>query len=397
MRNSLLQNGAKLMADIATNVLRLKEWVTVPDAAKYLSGKLGTAISASDLLLWAKNKRLQMSILFDIEINVKLGEIFPLEGSEKRKFNTKLASVLLDGDDPQVFLRPTKPKVQVISNLWDFIVFNGDPLNAPQPSAQNRIQLTYPYPTSGRNLKLPAEFGIFVTRAGLTALLPEDYGQNSWRNNSQLVVRADVLEKFGEAQSDQSSPDQQHATQNPSKDPCSAFRSMKNLTADEISITFVGDKNEYGIGANNLLDISARTTTKSVALAEIGLINKHSGHLNDQCAILLGMAQKINLPYSVANGKKISRLRGIFRSHLNCTDDPFDPYRKAVGWNPRFKISDNRGAADLRAKREAERRTSSLEQLQEKGTQFAQDDQTQSFEGDDADEWIKLRDPDSAS
>ena len=83
MRNSLLQNGAKLMADIATNVLRLKEWVTVPDAAKYLSGKLGTAISASDLLLWAKNKRLQMSILFDIEINVKLGEIFPLEDPRK--------------------------------------------------------------------------------------------------------------------------------------------------------------------------------------------------------------------------------------------------------------------------------------------------------------------------
>ena len=200
-----------------------------------------------------------------------------------------------------------------------------------------------------------------------------------------------------EAQSDQSSPDQQHATQNPSKDPCSAFRSMKNLTADEISITFVGDKNEYGIGANNLLEISARDTTKSVALAAIGLIDMHSRELNSQCTILLGMAQKIKLPYSGANSKKISRLRGVFRSYLNCTDDPFDLYRKAVGWNPRFKISDNRGAADVRAKREAERRTSSLEQLQEKGTQFAQDDQTQSFEGDDADEWIKLRDPDSAS
>ena len=112
------------------------------------------------------------------------------------------------------------------------------------------------------------------------------------------------------------------------------------------------------------------------------------------------MAQKIKLPYSSANSKKISRLRGIFRSHLNCTDDPFDPYRKAVGWNPRFKISDNRGAADLRAKREAERRTSSLEQLQENGAQFPQNDQTQSFEGDDADdayEWLKNHNPDSTS
>jgi hypothetical protein len=391
------------MADIATNVLRLKPWVTVPDAAKYLSGKLGIAISASDLLLWAKNKRLQMSILFDIVVRVKFGEIFPLKGSEKRKFNTKLASLLLDDTNPpRVFLRSTKKSPQIISNLWDFIAFNSDPLNTPQPSTQNRIQLTYPYPnpTGGRNLKLPVESGIFVTREGLTALLPEEYGPNSWRQNSQLVVRTDVLEEFVEAQSDQPSPDQQNTTQNPSKDPCSAFRSMKNLTADEISITFVGDKNEYGIAANNLLEISARDTTKSVALAAIGLIDMHSRQLNSQCTILLGMSQKINLPYSVANGKKISRLRGIFRSHLNCTDDPFDSYRKAVGWNPRFKISDNRGAADLRAKREAERRTSSLEQLQENGAQFPQNDQTQSFEGDDADdanEWLKNHNPDSTS
>ena len=390
------------MADIATNVLRLNEWVTVPAAARYLSEKLGTAISASDLLLWAKNKRLQMSILFDIVVRVKFGEIFPLEGSEKRKFNTKLASVLLDGDDPQVFLRPTKPTVELISKLWDFISFNGDPISASQPPAQDVIETiaSYPNPAGGQDLELPVESGVFVTKEGLTALLPEEYGPDSWRHHSQLVIRIDVLEKFVEAQSDQSSPDQQHATQNPSKDPCSAFRSMKNLTADEISITFVGDKNEYGIGANNLLEISARDTTKSVALAAIGLIDMHSRQLNSQCTILLGMAQKIKLPYSSANSKKISRLRGVFRSYLNCTDDPFDLYRKAVGWNPRFKISDNRGAADVRAKREAERRTSSLEQLQEKGTQFAQDDQTQSFEGDDADdayEWLKNRNPDSTS
>ena len=390
------------MADIATNVLRLNEWVTVPAAAKYLSEKLGTAISASDLLLWAKNKRLQMSILFDIVVRVKFGEIFPLKGSEKRKFNTKLASALPNGDDSQVFLRHTKPTVQMISKLWDFIAFNGDPLNTPRPSTRNRIQIIYAYPNpaGGQDLELPVESGVFVTREGFTALLPEEYGPDSWRQNSQLVVRTDVLEKFVEAQSDQSSPDQQYATQNPSKDPCSAFRNMKNLTADEISITFMRDKNEYGIGANNLLEISARGTTKSVALAAIGLIDMHSSQLNSQCTILLGMAQKIKLPYSSANSKKISRLRGIFRSHLNCTDDPFDPYRKAVGWNPRFKISDNRGAADLRAKREAERRTSSLEQLQENGAQFPQNDQTQSFEGDDADdayEWLKNHNPDSTS
>ena len=388
------------MTDVATNVLRLKEWVTVPDAAKYLSGKLGIAISDADLLSWAKNKRFQMSILFNITINVEFGEIFPLEGSEKRKFNAKLASVLLDDDDPQVFLRHTEPTVQMISNLCDFISFNGDPISTSQPSAQDVIEIifAYPNPAGGQDLELPVKSGVFVTRGGYTALLPEEYGPNSWRQNSQLVVRTDVLEEFAETQSDQSSPGQQTTNPNPPGDPCNAFRSMENLTADEISITFVGAKNDYGIGANNLLEISARGTTKYVALAEIGLINKHSGHLNDQCAILLGMAQKNNLQISTVNSKKISRIRDIFFNHLNCTDDPFDPYRKAVGWNPRFRLRDNRGAADLRAKREAERRTSSLEQLQEKGTQFAQDDETQSFEGDELGvKWLKDNDPNSVS
>ena len=388
------------MADVATNVLRLKEWVTVPDAAKYLSGKLGTTIPDSDLLLWAKNKRLPMSIFFEILVDVKYGEIFPLKDSEKRKFNTKLASVLLDDDDPQVFLRHTEGPPQVISNLCDFIAFNVDIISASQPLAQDVIEVMYlcPNPAGGQNLKLPVEFGVIVTRAGLTALLPEEYGPNSWRQNSQLVVRTDVLEKFGEAQSDQSSPSQQNTTKNPSGDPCNAFRSMKNLTADEISITFVGDKIDYWIGANNFLEISARGITKSVALAAIGLIKLHNGQPNCQCAVLLGMTLKIKLPYSVANGKKISRIRAIFCNHLNCTEDPFDPYRKAVGWIPRFKVSDNCGAAYARAKREVEGRTSSLDQLQESGVQFAQDGQTQSFEGDEVGaKWLKDNDPNSVS
>ena len=375
------------MADVATNVLRLKEWVTIPDAAKYLSGKLGTTIPDSDLLLWAKNKRLPMSIFFEILVDVKYGEIFPLKDSEKRKFNTKLASVLLDDDDPQVFLRHTEGSPQVISDLCDFIAFNVDLISASQPLAQDVIEVMYlcPNPAGGQNLKLPVEFGVIVTRAGLTALLPEEYGPNSWRQNSQLVVRTDVLEKFGEAQS----PSQQNTTKNPSGDPCNAFRSMKNLTADEISITFVGDKNEYGLGVNNLVEIAARGKTKSVALAAIDLIGLHKRRLNKQCATLLSMSQKRKLPISQGNRKSISRLREVFRNHLGVNDDPFEPYRKSAGWVPRFKIFDKRGAADERAKREGIRKTDSLETATERGMQFGD------TRNDPADVFLKNYDPDA--
>ena len=181
---------------------------------------------------------------------------------------------------------------------------------------------------------------------------------------------------------------------------CAVFLAMKNLTADEVGITFVGDKAESGIGTNNLLEISARSETKRVALAEIGLIDLHRSSLNDQGVILLGMAQKKILPSTGPNRKKISRLRAVFRNHLGISDDPFYPYRKSVGcgWEPRFKINDNRGAADERARREAERRTMSYEQLMESGEKIGDSNLThQSFdsENDAADDWLKKNDPDA--
>ena len=184
------------------------------------------------------------------------------------------------------------------------------------------------------------------------------------------------------------------------ENPCDVFLAMKKLTADEVSITFVGDESEYGIGTNNLLEISARGVTKSVALAAIGLIDLHSRSLNEQCATLLGMSQKMNLPSSVANRKKISRLRDVFRNHLGISDDPFDPYRKGAGWVPRFKIFDKRGAADKRAKREAERRTVSYEHLMETGEKIDDTNQThQSLdsENDPAADWLRDNDPDAAA
>nr|SPS05761.1 protein of unknown function [Candidatus Nitrotoga fabula] len=114
---------------------------------------------------------------------------------------------------------------------------------------------------------------------------------------------------------------------------CAVFRAMEKLTADDVTITFVGDKNVSGMG-NNMLEISARGVTKRVALAEIGLVDRRGNALNLQGAILLGMAQNMKLPSNQKNIKKISRLRAILRDHLGIQDDPFEGYRQSVGWFP---------------------------------------------------------------
>ena len=182
-----------------------------------------------------------------------------------------------------------------------------------------------------------------------------------------------------------------------SGDPCAVFRTMVNLTAEQISITFVGDRTESGTGANNKLKISARNKTKYVALVALDLVSqRREGGLNHQGAILLGMAQKKKLTRTNSIAMKITRLRKIFHEHLGISGDPFDPYRKGVGWEPRFKIADDRGATDERARQEAEQRTVSYEGLLETGTQFGDTNQTHQFpdlENDTVEEWLKNNDP----
>ena len=179
---------------------------------------------------------------------------------------------------------------------------------------------------------------------------------------------------------------------------CEIFRAMKILTADEVSVTFVGDKTESGIGANSMLEISARGETRRVALAALDLVDRRQGSLNSQGGILLGMAQKKKLTRTEPNAAKMTRLREVFRKHLGINDDPFGHYRKGVGWEPHFKIFDNRGAADKRAKREAERRTESYEQLNEsgeKGDDTNQSQQSFDSENDATGGWLKDNDPDA--
>ena len=185
---------------------------------------------------------------------------------------------------------------------------------------------------------------------------------------------------------------------NAAENPCDVFLAMENLDASELAIAFGGDKSETGLGANNMLEICARKETRRVALATLELVDRRGGSVNSQGVVLLGMANRKNLPHSGANAAKMKRLRDVFREHLGIRADPFEPYRKSAGWVPRFKLADKRGAADERAKREAERRTDSYEQLNERGDRFAdfgQSHQSVDDESEPGAQWLKNNDPDS--
>ncbi|TSA09630.1 MAG: hypothetical protein D4R79_13380 [Comamonadaceae bacterium] len=172
-------------------------------------------------------------------------------------------------------------------------------------------------------------------------------------------------------------------------DLCAVFRELKNLDVSEFSIAFVGDKEESGTGINNMLEISAREVTRRIPLASLELVNRHkaSGGLNAVGLILLAMTKNKVIGKTDENEKSVSRFRAIIKKKLGIVGNPFEPYRQGVGWAPLFKLADKRGAADARAKHDAERRTQSLDELKENGIEFS--DASSENAVDPADEWMK--------
>lgn len=176
-------------------------------------------------------------------------------------------------------------------------------------------------------------------------------------------------------------------------DHCSAFRALQGLRPDEIAMAFIGDRSDAGLCGNNMLEISARGVCRRVSLAEFGFVDRRNGTLTQQAVVLIGLAQGKEIRRTGdANAKIMERLRAILRKHLGLKHDPFLPHNSERGWLPLFSISDRRGAADERAKRDAERKTVSLELMQEAGHQFAADENNWAEE-DPADQWLKEHAP----
>jgi hypothetical protein len=116
------------------------------------------------------------------------------------------------------------------------------------------------------------------------------------------------------------------------------FTEMEGLSPTELTVTFVGDKEESGLGGSNLIVFSARGVTKRVALGAVGLSDGRHGSVNSQGVILLGLANKKKITSTNENMKKMSRLRAIFKQFLGITSDPFEPYKKGQGWVPLFNL-----------------------------------------------------------
>jgi hypothetical protein len=168
---------------------------------------------------------------------------------------------------------------------------------------------------------------------------------------------------------------------------CADFLALPDLLAREVSIEFVA-----GDSGGVILNVSARKVKHRIALAELGLIDRRKGVMNTQGGLLLGLAQGRRIKTSSQKtAKQFERLRNALKSSLGIKDNPITN-QDGVGYLPTVQLADKRGTADMRAKREAERRTVSLDELQESGIQFEGNVRAEcdnESEGDAADEWLR--------
>jgi hypothetical protein len=175
---------------------------------------------------------------------------------------------------------------------------------------------------------------------------------------------------------------------------CNDFCTLPNLRWDEVTISLVGDKGD-GLAGNNMLEIRARDITRRITLGEADLVDRRSGSLNYQSAVLVRMAMGEAVRRTEKAGDMsavMKHLRNALRRLLGLTDDPFHRHHKERGWLPFFQLIDQRGLADQRAAIAAERRTGSYDQLQDIGVQFEAKGDTGEGEVDTADDWLTKND-----
>ena len=435
-------------------LLDFKEWLTVLDAAKHLSILFKEEVTEADVLQLAFEKKLKLSIHILMDTPAKRAELLNKADLENYpQFYTSDARWNFHqcNDLGNAALSVREDKIQFLVGTLDLPMIDGEQAAIERKfrqllglSSLNENYVDSIYVEDAGNLyelqeqlsdpiylNLPEDANLLeVQRA--SAMQRYIHARNfpsdaifvvrisSLREFEQAVIRAPTifdktalaldktaLIRLVDKPTSNNSEGSHTITdgggtigvgQGIPENQCEIFRAMKSLTADEVSVTFVGDKTESGIGANSMLEISARRKTRRVALAVLDLVDRRQGSLNSQGVILLGMAQKKKLTRTEPHATKMTRLREVFHKHLGINDDPFSLYRKGVGWEPHFKIFDNRGAADERAKREAERRTESYEQLNEsgeKGDDTNQSQQSFDSENDATGGWLKDNDPDA--
>jgi len=175
-----------------SKLFSLKEWVTLPDAAKHLSAVFGEDVAEADLLQFSLEGRLTLSVNFVNGAYARYGRIVGPESVEWDELPS-LESIPGHDDATHIrFMRSLKlyedrdqyvnlgNNVIKIDGVWDLPLLAGDRLDV-----EHRFQMLIGgHPVTSTNLE-----GSFVQRADLVCQLQESMDDNEYAagSNAQLA------------------------------------------------------------------------------------------------------------------------------------------------------------------------------------------------------------------
>lgn len=174
-----------------SKLFKLKEWLTLEEAAAHISSVIGEPATLADLYRFALDRHLIISVNFVNHAKarkgkwVKTGEI---------EFHELRSDSLTGKDFPEAISIPSNCEIQVskddwisldtgvssIEGVWDLTMVGAESLD---------IEHAYQQMTSGLGVTLVAIDGVFVQQGDVVCQLQTDYDENEFQKGSKAQER----------------------------------------------------------------------------------------------------------------------------------------------------------------------------------------------------------------
>jgi hypothetical protein len=162
-------------------LLKLKEWLTVPDAARHLSILFGEDVSEADVLRLALDRRLTLSVHFVNHAEAQCGRVLPLSDAERKvirisenEYFHTIEGIYLGDDRVLSYNR----EVSTLDGIWDLSMLGAEAID---------IEYKYQFLTGGPRVDLYFLDGPFVNRPdGTWARIVDHFSDNEFFNRNNL-------------------------------------------------------------------------------------------------------------------------------------------------------------------------------------------------------------------
>jgi hypothetical protein len=179
-----------------SKLFKLKEWLTLDEAASHISNVLGEPATVADLYRFALDDHLIISVDFVNQAHAKKGKRVKTEDIE---FQTIDMSGLFKDQESIIYKSPKNHEIQIseddwialekpvisIEGIWDLSMLGAEKLD---------IEHEYQQLTSGLEVNLVTLDGVFVQKGDVVCQLQTDFDDNEFQKGSSALQK--LMENF---------------------------------------------------------------------------------------------------------------------------------------------------------------------------------------------------------